>query len=50
MTVGTTTIATIIQMLLPKDVQNFWSCISAAQFSSPIQIGGRMPRHSVNVR
>jgi hypothetical protein len=37
-------------MLLANDVQNFSSPASSIQLSSPIQIGGLMPRHSVKLR
>ena len=42
--VGTTTIATIIAMELPNEVQNTSSPKSSIQFSRPIHSGGRMPR------
>ena len=48
--VGKITIATIIQMLLPNDVQNFASPISSIQFSRPMNSGGLIPRHSVKLR
>jgi hypothetical protein len=45
-----TTIAMIMATLLPKEVQNFSSFSSLAQFSSPIHLGGRIPRYLVKLR
>ena len=48
--VGMTTIAMIIATLLLNEVQNFSSLSSRVQFSSPIHLGGRIPRYLVKLR
>ena len=44
------TMATIIEIELRNEAQNFWSWRSSVQFSRPTNSGGRTPRQSVKLR